>query len=244
MIDSKNHYYLHSSLHKDLLRLKTAGESFGSGANPIFISTYQPHERFSYLEVIGVIRRRAIPNLIVLLSFETIESIWDKDFSKANLGFLRLPFSDEELRLTLHGLSVATSEEIQLIATEARRKYIVDTLKQLKHGKQLEMLNSSLIPLRAVCVNVLSGLSSYSSIQKINMDAIRPYLELEEVRELIYCLERNRAEDPEYEILYGIFTDIGVLSNNIIDSVVPAQKIIDKIEGLVNKFDKLKLTQA
>lgn len=103
---------------------------------------------------------------IGLLTFEKEQSIYKSLDTWKGLQIFRLPLSVEVIRDIIHSANQQIAEEdIEFAITQSQTVYLDKALQQLKHGNELELLSTSLIPLRVMVLNVLMGTTSSEKFQ-------------------------------------------------------------------------------
>jgi len=236
-------YYVHSSLLAFVRSIEHADKQnneINPSDEPIFISTYLPHESLNYVDIISGIRRREYPNPVVLLSFEKQAKIFLKMATASHVIFLRLPLHPDELIKRLQNIQPINLQEMLPVFRTAQSEYVNKTIALLKHGRELELLNSSLNPLRAACLNALQGIGDGRHLQQLVQLIREDYLDKPEMQELLFCLEKIKSEDVSYLKLYDIFSGLEFLLASLSSQKEIRESTVADIERLMQDFRTLK----
>lgn len=232
--------YIYHTLVPLVEEAHRAVEETGNYTQPIFVSTFRPHVQLQFHEIIATLRRHEIRNPIILFSFETRDRVMAKIGAVEGIYFYRLPCAGVDLKQLIDFTTPVSASIGPTVFHQAQREFVDGTITQLKHGRRLELLNQSLIPLRTACVNMLAGIGGTQTFETLLNLVNSQYLDNDEIEELIYCLGKLEKCDGLYSGYYDVFLRTKSIMNNDPQTAgFRPDKVISEIDYVIKAFRTL-----
>lgn len=242
------YYDLHSAFYKLLDNISMVSELLYisddclilSPKDYILLSTYHSDKPSEYTyRQIRKIRALGHQCIIGLLTFEEEFSLFPKLDTYQGLQIFRLPLmADEIVQNILYATTQIPLEEINCAIEKSQEAYLNETLQLLKHGKELELLNTTLNPLRAMSLNVLTGISTMEKWNTLKSAILYKLQNNPEYSELFLIAERtNNSHQKHYPV--KIFFNRLFLSLNKQTDISEMKSFVADIDALIFDFDSL-----
>jgi hypothetical protein len=132
---------------------------------------------------------------------------------------------------------------MELCQAKARTAYLQNTMPLLKHGKKLELINQSLVPLRAMAIHTLLHPNSKPSLSELQQKLFFKLQQQEELVLLFAVLEKygDNEENTDSSVIffrqfYAIFNTTNENNMNeyiaLIDSCLTSFDAMQAIYGV------------
>ena len=206
----------------------------------LLLSTYHTHKPTDYTyRLIRQIRALGHQCVIGLLTFEKENSLYPKLDTIKGLQIFRMPLPNNELNENIvkaaHQISF---EDINFAIEKSQEEYIDNKLIMLKHGKEHELLNTTLNPLRAMCMNVLTGITTMEKWNTMRAAILNKIQNNPEYSELFLIAGRiNYTHQKHYPV--KLFFNKLILSLNKQIEISQMTTFIAEIDALAFDFDSL-----
>lgn len=242
------YYDIHSAFYKLLDDLSISSEPLQIPLNHkllfskdyILLSTYNTDNSAEYTyRQIRKIRALGYQCIIGLLTFEEEFSLLPKLDAYQGLQIFRMPLmADEIVQNILYATTQIPLEEINFAIEKSQEAYLDETLQLLKHGKELELINTTLNPLRAMSLNVLTGISTMEKWNTLKSAILYKLQNNPEYSELFLVAERiNYSHQKHYPV--KIFFNKLFLSLNKHTGISEMKSFVADIDALIFDFDSL-----
>ncbi len=207
----------------------------------VWVSTYKPYGNMRYTDIVNYLYRRELVRVVLLLGFEPERWVMNAFEGYHGLVYIRLPFYEQDFTDKFKHL-VIDSNALKETYKRAQKEFAGKVLSQLRHSKKLDLLNASLVPVRAVAVNLLSGIGNMAQLRNLSNRIRSEYLNKDEMKELRFCLEKLQADGEVYGNLNQMFNKLDQLTEDIAGgkSLNP-EIIIRKTDELMQRFSYINL---
>lgn len=207
----------------------------------LVLSTWHPDPKIWWLENLKTIRRQGILNPIIILSVESKSFIYSQiTFITEGVHFLRLPFNKLEFDSLMASLSVPDISTLKQVQNQLCLEDINYTWKSLRHGNQLEIINSIFYPLRIALLLDTDAIEKKKIVAGIVNGTVSKYWHLPEIISLRKSSElMNRINVQEAKI-YDFFFDIDALLGKITSvALFDDEEMINTIDNLICSFREI-----
>lgn len=240
--DTQNSFSrLIQSLDLEIIPLSTYDSSvLLSIQDYVLLSSYYPGQASDYgFLKIRQLRAAGHKCIIGLLTFENEQSLIKRPDALQGLQIFRLPLSAEEIReAILHAPLQIPEADIEFAIEKSQEAYLDETLLLLKHGKELELLNTTLNPMRAMSLNVLTGVSTVEKWNALRVAILHKLQNNPKYIELFLVVERlNNPNQKHYPV--KLFFNNLFLSLSSKTETFEMKEFISEIDVLIRDFDSL-----
>jgi hypothetical protein len=207
----------------------------------LILSTWHPDPKLCWLENLKTIRRQGILNPIIILSVESKSFIYSQiTLITEGVHFLRLPFNKLEfdsLKASLSAPDISTLKQVQ------NQLYLDDinfTWKSLRHGNQLEIINSIFYPLRIALLLDTDAIEKKKIVTRIVNGTVSRYWQLPEIISLRRSSELMNGSNVQEAKIHDFFFDIDALLGKITSSALfEDEEMVNTIDNLICSFHEI-----
>lgn len=207
----------------------------------LILSTWHPDQKIWWLENLKTIRRQGILNPIIILSVESKSFIFSQiTFITEGVHFLRLPFNKLEFDSLMASLSAPDISILKQIQHQLCLEDIYFTWKSLRHGNQLEIINSIFYPLRIALLLDTDAIEKRKIVTGIVNGTVLGYLQLPEIISLRRSSESLRGGDVKEAKIHDFFSDLDALLGKITSAALFDDKaMVNTIDNLICSFREI-----
>jgi hypothetical protein len=207
----------------------------------IILSTWHPDQNFSWLDYLKTIRMQGFLNPVIILSVETKSCIYSQiNFISEGVHFLRLPFTKSEYKLLIASLMMPDNTALKQAQYQLDLEYVYLNWKKLRHGHQLEILNSVFYPLRAALLLDTNAIEKKKIVAEIVNGPVTKYWQIPEIISLRKSSESFRESNDLIKKVHGFFSNLDILIEKITsDDLFEDEALVNTIDNLIFSFREI-----